>query len=133
MRVIIRFKYDKYSRYIVTLVLLMCLMLVEFLSPFRQVSASKGKFYIKDGVLTGYWGQESKVVIPNGVKEIGYGAFEANFDLKEITIPKSVKKISKYAFMACSSLNKVNWGEGIEEIDYHAFRNCTKLKNIIIL
>ena len=127
-----RNKYDKYNRYLVTLVVLMCFVLVEFLSPLGQVSASKGKFYIKDGVLTKYWGQESKVVIPNGVKEIGYSAFEANFDLKEVTIPKSVKKISKYAFMACSSLNKVNWSEGIEEIEFHAFRNCTKLKNINI-
>lgn len=127
-----RNKYDKYNRYLVTLVVLMCFVLVEFLSPLGQVSASKGKFYVKDGVLTKYWGQESKVVIPNGIKEIGYGAFEANFDLKEVTIPKSVKKISKYAFMACSSLNKVNWGEGIEVIEFHAFRNCTKLKNISI-
>lgn len=103
---------------------------MEFLSPLRQVSASKGIFYIKDGVLTGYWGQESKVVIPNGVKEIGYEAFQANPYLKEITIPKSVKKIRRYAFMACYNLTKINWQEGIEEIEYHAFRNCNKLKNI---
>ncbi len=125
-----RNKYDKYNRYLVTLVVLMCFVLVEFLSPLGQVSASKGKFYVKDGVLTKYWGQESKVVIPDGVKEIGYEAFQANPYLKEVSIPKSVKKISRYAFMSCYNLTKINWNEGIEEIEFHAFRNCNKLKDI---
>ena len=47
-------------------------------------------FIIKNGVLEKYTGNETKVVIPDSVTEIGKMAFLAQTTLKEIIIPSSV-------------------------------------------
>ncbi|MBR3920683.1 MAG: leucine-rich repeat protein, partial [Oscillospiraceae bacterium] len=61
-------------------------------------------FIIKNGVLEKYTGNETKVVIPDSVKEIGEVAFLCQTTLKEIIIPSSVTKIGEHAFVCCVSL-----------------------------
>ncbi|MGN1137205.1 MAG: hypothetical protein ACI4SF_13415 [Oscillospiraceae bacterium] len=48
----------------------------------------------KNGVytITGYYGDETRVVIPEGVEVIGSSAFEDDYDLTEVVLPNSIKR-----------------------------------------
>ena len=61
---------------------------------------------IEDGKLIGYdcSSDEKKVVIPDGVKEIGELAFFECRNIGEVSIPDSVKKIGKGAFNYCTGM-----------------------------
>lgn len=48
-----------------------------------------------------------KVVLPEGVKEIGNNAFENCIHLEEVVCPKSLQKIDSEAFIDCISLKKL--------------------------
>jgi hypothetical protein len=64
------------------------------------------------------------VIIPDGVFEIGRGAFEGNF-LKEVSISNSVKIIGERAF-------ENNWGVSEESLDQNIihYLNDYSLKKI---
>ncbi len=66
-------------------------------------------FRIIDGVLKEYSGSEASVVIPEGVKEIGDGAFEGCTSLASVSIPEGVKEIGDGAFEGCTSLTEINY------------------------
>ena len=56
-----------------------------------------GDFIIEDGVLKEYVGEESDVVIPDGVTAIGDCAFDG-CDMETVFIPDSVTSIGEGAF-----------------------------------
>lgn len=60
-------------------------------------------------------------VIPDGVNEIGDGAFVNLTTLSTFVIPNSVKKIGKHAFDGCSSLFLDKLPENLQEIGEYAF------------
>ncbi|MBR2916647.1 MAG: leucine-rich repeat domain-containing protein, partial [Clostridia bacterium] len=78
-------------------------------------------FIIKNGVLEKYTGEESKVVIPDSVTEIGEMAFLVQTTLKEIIIPSSVTKIGEHAFVCCVSLKEITIPSSVTEIGEYAF------------
>ncbi|MDE7382529.1 MAG: leucine-rich repeat domain-containing protein [Treponemataceae bacterium] len=69
------------------------------------------RFEIKDGVLVRYKrvGAETTVIIPDTVKSIGSGVFNACDYLTSVTIPLSVESIGKGAFSGCSRLHSVSY------------------------
>ena len=69
------------------------------------------------------------VVIPDGVTEIGYGAFDDCSELVSIIIPDSVTRIDDLAFSYCQKLENITMSDNVE---YCAFESCTNLKNITI-
>ena len=68
-------------------------------------------------------------IIPDTVKEIGYGVFRGCRGLKRIVIPNSVTKIGTYAFYGCSNLKSIIIPESVAEIGYYAFLGCSSLKH----
>ena len=62
----------------------------------------------------------TSITIYHGIKELKYGAFQQNPDLKEIKIASTVKKIGDYAFYN-GKLEKVIFPEGLEEIGEYSF------------
>ncbi len=66
-------------------------------SGMNQTCKDNGDFTIVDGILVEYLGNDSSVVIPDGVTKINDHVFLKHY-VTSVSIPVSVKKISKYAF-----------------------------------
>lgn len=71
-----------------------------------------------------------KVVIGDGITNIGSYAFFDNNKLTEVKIGKKVKEIGNYAFGYCYALKKLTLGDKIEKIEDGAFYRCSSLKEI---
>ncbi|MCM1507837.1 MAG: leucine-rich repeat domain-containing protein [Ruminococcus flavefaciens] len=73
-----------------------------------------------------------RVVIEDGVTNIGEQAFNSCSHITEVVIPDSVTDIGKSAFCFCGSLTKVNIPENVTVIRYATFSGCTGLRDIVI-
>ncbi|MDE6773634.1 MAG: leucine-rich repeat domain-containing protein, partial [Treponemataceae bacterium] len=88
--------------------------------------------------VTGYAdGLPEKLVIPDGVTEIGRGAFQDCTSLVSVEIPGSVTSIEdgsyRYgAFYGCTNLTSVTIGDGMTSIGDYAFDGCTSLTSVTI-
>ena len=74
---------------------------------------------------------DSRVVIPNGVKQIGPYAFNSTA-VTEVVIPESMKRIGWGAFWNCQSLKKLNLPANLTQIEESAFCNCAALQELEI-
>ena len=93
-----------------------------------------GKTYVVTSIntYTFYRSSVISVTIPESVKSIGEGAFEACRNLVSITIPGSVAGIGRNAFLDCSGLTSIILGDGLTSIGNSAFRNCYSLTSVDI-
>ncbi|MGN0577184.1 MAG: leucine-rich repeat protein, partial [Ruminiclostridium sp.] len=73
----------------------------------------------------------TKIILPDGVKEIGYYAFD-KCGMKEIEIPDSVTFIDGGAFALCENLERITLPESITSIGSQTFYCCSSLKEITI-
>ena len=69
------------------------------------------------------------LVLPEGIREIGNGAFRVN-ELTSVTLPNSLTNIQGYAFCDSMSLTDLTFGTGIEAIGENAFLYCDTLKTV---
>ena len=90
------------------------------------------EFTIEQGVLKGCQGDAAIVEIPEGVREIGYGAFRNCCRMQQLAVPAGVQRIGSQAFAGCEGLEHVELAEGIRKIGYSAFENCVKLKKVVL-
>ena len=74
----------------------------------------------------------TSVTIPDSVTSIGYRAFIGCTSLTSINIPESVTEIGEGAFWYCPSLTSVNIPDSVKSIGDHAFLSCTSLTSINI-
>ncbi|MDR1307640.1 MAG: leucine-rich repeat domain-containing protein [Treponema sp.] len=74
----------------------------------------------------------SRVVLPAGIKDIGYEAFSDCTSLTTVVLPAGLETLGYDAFRDCSSLHTVNIPEGIKEIGSNAFNACYELFNLTI-
>ncbi len=76
-----------------------------------------------------------RIILPEGLQEIGESAFCYPINLVDIYFPSSLREIKKRSFSDCISLN-VNpliIPKGVEEIGYMAFCNCKTLTGRVVL
>ena len=73
-----------------------------------------------------------KVVIKNGMLNIGNNAFERYENLTSVTIPESVKIIGNSAFDYCTSLTSITIPKSVTSIGLFAFGECTSLTSITV-
>lgn len=93
-------------------------------------------FYV-DGdevILVDYIGEETDLIIPNGVTKIGDWALSgAVLELTSVTLSDSVEVIGERAFSGHNgTLIKVVCGTGLREIQECAFQQCDMLEEIIL-
>ncbi len=74
----------------------------------------------------------TEYVIPDGITEIGYGAFDECSNLTSVTIPDSVTSLNDDAFYKCRSLTNITLGKGVATIGNDAFAYCYALPSITI-
>ena len=65
-----------------------------------------------DYILTGYWGNETNLVLPDNYMEQSY-------------------RIGNYAFSGCSNLDYFSFGKSVKSIGQKAFSGCVNLKKLI--
>ena len=97
-----------------------------------KFKALEGMLCTKDGkkVIRGVGGE---VTIPDGVAEIGEGAFCGCDGLTSVSIPPSVTNLGARAFEACGKLPVLApQGEGLVRIGDEAFSGCGALKSVSI-
>ena len=66
-------------------------------------------FKMHNGYLEKYTGQESEVVIPEGITTIGFGAFYNRQSIRVLSIPESIESIDLLAFHGCINLESVEF------------------------
>ncbi|MBE6558888.1 MAG: PKD domain-containing protein [Ruminococcaceae bacterium] len=89
-------------------------------------------FLVSDDVLTAYLGEGGEVVIPDGVKTIGVGAFRNCTTLTKVILPDSVETIDEYAFSGCANLVSVEFSDSLTTIGNYAFQNCNSLEAVVL-
>lgn len=62
-------------------------------------------------VLRGYTGNQTAIVIPNDVTEIGEAAFEGDMQLTHVGVPASVRKIDERAFACITQTTDGSWSK----------------------
>ncbi len=77
----------------------------------------------------GYTGQETSIVIPEGVECIGSGAFK-NSALVSVSLPSTLKSIDVNAFNGCTYLASIVIPEGVASIGRCAFYGCSSLASV---
>ncbi len=87
---------------------------------------------IENGLLKKYEGHGGRVVIPEGVTEVGDRAFQHCKELTEVSTPATVKRIGKGAFRYCENLKGIALGAGVGEIDDEVFQGCFSLRRIAL-
>ena len=95
------------------------------------------KVVIEDGVTNiGNWAFSecsslTSITIPESVTSIGTDAFAGCYDLTSITIPESVTNIGNGAFLACG-LTSITIPNSVTSIGDWTFYNCSSLTSITI-
>lgn len=96
-------------------------------------------FIIENGVLQRYIGTDEEVLVPEGVREIGWyktntyrgraGAFENNTTLKKLILPDGLVRIDPLAFSECTNLEEIQLPDTVEDVDFRAFMDTPWFKN----
>lgn len=98
-----------------------------------NVYAEHNDFTIKNEVcLSGYYGDDENVVIPDFVEVIYSSAFKNCSSLKSICLPKNLKVIYGTAFENCHMLESIEIPDSVEYIGLAAFENCFSLESIYL-
>ena len=71
-----------------------------------------------------------KIVIEDGVENIGDSAFVAFKSCTSVTIPDSVVSIGKFAFSSCTALTSVEIPQSVTSIGEDAFAHCKALTTV---
>lgn len=96
----------------------------------RHFKAEGPCLYSADGrVLCAFLG-EGFLRVPEGVEQIGPGAFRGRKGLTEVVFPSTLTEIGPGAFRN-SSLRRVEFGEAVRTIGDSAFENCGQLSSAL--
>ena len=105
-------------------------------AAFTLIEQAIGDSDIPDGLeiendsVVGYKGEDSELIIPDGVGSIGDKAFYDCKTLRKVVICDGVTSIGKKAFAHCNGLETVIMPDSVKKIDDGAFEECRNLKNV---
>ena len=73
---------------------------------------------------------KGEYTIPNGVTEIGDGAFEDCVSLVSVNIPDSISRIGERAFRGCTGLTSMRIPDSVYDLGKGAFADCKNISSI---
>ncbi len=73
-----------------------------------------------------------RVILSEGIANIGEYAFYRCTDMAHITIPDTINRIEDFAFCGCKALEEIFLPEDVSYIGAYAFSECSSLKNVTI-
>lgn len=85
---------------------------------------------IENGTLLSYQGNETNILLPEGITAIGYRTFVNQLWLKSVVLPETVSEVGLEAFANCPSLERVVLPDSIRTIGRNAFSYCFSLEEI---
>ncbi len=89
-------------------------------------------FYVEGNTLIKYKGNETHVIVPDGIRIIGRQAFTCRSTLLSVVLPEGVVTIGEQAFDSCYNLEKVVIPSTVTLIEKSAFAACRSLDNVVI-
>lgn len=93
---------------------------------------SEPMFYIEDGMLSKYFGNEKHVDIPEGVEFIPERIFYGK-QVESVYIPRSVRFVSRLAFYDCNTLKEVTFDADCDvALDWQAFGGIYSLEKVTL-
>ena len=99
-------------------------------------SGEMGSFFYLNGGFFAPWhayrNEITEVRLPQGLTNIGRGAFGELSGLTEITLPQGITKIEDHAFAYCAGLTSVTVPASVSVIYADAFTGCTGLTDIYL-
>lgn len=107
-------------------------------APWSYLRDKIKKVIVEEGVTNigrcAFWGFRNMVSVslPKSIETIGDRAFYNCSSLEEVVVPKSVTTIGAEAFYKCSSLKQVTLPKGLKKISNGLFRKCNNLKTLQI-
>lgn len=76
-------------------------------------------------------GNVKKVIIEEGIEEIGNYAFFGSSNIEEIVLPSTLKKIGRHAFGKCTSIKKITIPKSVNTIGEYAFYDWKANQTVI--
>ena len=73
-----------------------------------------------------------KIVIADGVKNVGSGSFKDCKNLTEVQLGDTVKTIGEYAFRRCTALTEIHIPDSVITIKDDAFNGCGAIETITV-
>lgn len=101
---------------------------VETIEEPYQVRADE--CLIEKGTLLSYQGNETDILLPEGITTVGYRAFANQLWLKSVVLPETISEVGHEAFANCPSLERVVLPDSIGSIGRNAFSYCFSLEEI---
>lgn len=95
----------------------------------RTVSAfHTSDFLIEENRVMKYVGNQSRVVIPEGIEELESCLFWDNQTIEEVVLPSTLKSMGGDTFYYCKNLRKVNIPRNVEIMGNNPFAGCPEVK-----
>lgn len=82
--------------------------------------------------LSAYKNKARKIVLQDGITEIGTQAFVGFSDLTEVDFPSTLKKIGEAAFYKCSELTSADLPESLTVLSAAAFADCRSFADFVL-
>lgn len=89
-----------------------------------------GNFCISGTILLKYLGEESRVLVPDGITCIAEEAFAGKESIDRVILPGSLEEIGDEAFRDCLLLQTISLPENLSRIGEGAFEHCVKLLSV---
>lgn len=82
------------------------------------------------GVSSTIAAEAEKIIVGEGITELGYQSLKGFSDVTEVQLPSTLKKLLAAVFDSCKSLTTVNFPSGLEFVGNDLFLNCKGLTKI---
>ena len=105
--------------------------------PWYAVREDISKVVIKDGIINignfAFYGMPNlqSVDIADGLTQIGDYAFKNCANLHDVVLPETLSQLGDSAFYACTSLTSIEIPAKLYTIKAYTFKNCTNLTEVI--